>query len=49
MPMMHAAEWYSELITDLEADGSRLRKAQMMRIGWLSCAHKTWLRGDEFR
>src|SRR4029453_6177925 len=35
LPMMHAAEWYSELITDFETNCPRLRKPQVMRIGGL--------------
>ena len=41
--MMAAAERYRELITDFEAYRSGLRKAQMMRIGWLPSADRTRL------
>ena len=46
--VMSAAERHSEFITNLETDCPRLRKAQMMRIGWLPAAHQTRLRSDEF-
>jgi len=35
LPMMPAAERHGELIADLETDGPRLRKAEVMRIGRL--------------
>ena len=43
LPMMTAAERHGELITDFKTDGSRLRKAQMMRIGRLPPANQTRL------
>ena len=43
LPMMHATKGYSELITDFETDCPRLRKAQMMGIGWLPSANQTRL------
>ena len=43
LPMMPAAERHGELITDLKTDRPRLRKAQMMRIGWLPPADQTRL------
>ena len=49
LPMMHAAEGYSELITDLETNCPRLGKAQMMRIRGLPPAHHTGLRSDKFQ
>ena len=47
LPMMAAAEWYGEFVADFEAEGSRLGKSQMMRIGRLSTAHEAWLRGNK--
>ena len=35
LPVMTAAERNGELIADFEADGSRLREPQVMRVGWL--------------
>jgi hypothetical protein len=35
LPVMASAEWHGELIADFKADGSRLSKPQMMRIGRL--------------
>ena len=46
---MTATKRYSELITDLETDRPWLRKAQVMRIGWLSPAYQTRLGGHEFQ
>ena len=43
LPMMTAAERYSELVTDFETEGPGLGKAQMMRIGWLAPADQAWL------
>ena len=47
LPMMAPAEGYSELVADFEAERSRLRKPQMMRIGWLPAADQAGLRGDK--
>jgi hypothetical protein len=33
--MVPTAKWHREFIADLEADSSRLRKTQVMRIGRL--------------
>src|SRR5262245_61067147 len=49
LPMVSTTKWHGKFIADLETDGSRLRKAQMMRIGGLSPAHQTRLRRHEFR
>ena len=40
LPVMTAAERNGELVADLEADGSGLGKAQVMRIGWLPAADR---------
>ena len=47
LPMMAAAERHRELIADFEAEGSRLRKPQVMRIGRLTSANEAWLRGNK--
>jgi hypothetical protein len=47
LPVMTAAEWYCELITDFQANAARLRKSKMMRIARLSSADKARLRRDE--
>ena len=49
LPMIPTAKGHGELITDLHADGSGLGKAQMMRIGWLSPANETGLRGNQIK
>ena len=43
LPMMTAAERDGEFVADFEAEGSRLSKAQMMRIGWLPAADQARL------
>ena len=43
LPVMTATERDGELITDFEADGSGLCKAQMMRVGRLPPANQTGL------
>src|SRR5262245_5423327 len=48
LAMVASAERYCELVTDLETDSPRLRKAQIVRIGWLPPAHQTRVRSDEF-
>src|SRR5215510_4342283 len=48
LPVMAAAERHGELITDFEAQGARLRKAQMMRVARLSSADQTRPGSDEF-
>ena len=45
--MMGSAQRHRELIADFEAEGTRLRKTQMMRVRWVATANKAWLRGDE--
>ena len=47
LPMMTAAERYSELVTDFETEGPGLGKAQGMRIGRLPTANETRLRSHE--
>ena len=47
LPMMTTAERYSELVADFEAERPGLGKPQVMRIGRLSAADETWLRGNE--
>ena len=43
LPMMPAAKRNGELIADLETDCPRLRKTQMMRVGWLPPADQARL------
>ena len=43
LPMMTAAEGDGELVADFKADGSRLSKPQMMRVGWLPAADEARL------
>jgi hypothetical protein len=43
LPMMTAAKGYGELVADFEAQGSRLRKSQVIRIGRLAPADQAWL------
>ena len=45
--MMSTAEGYGELVADFEAQGSRLGKPQVMRIGRLPAADETGLRGHK--
>ena len=47
LPVMTAAEGYGELVADFEAEGSGLGKPQVMRIGRLTAADETRLRGDK--
>ena len=49
LPMMSAAKRDRELITHLEANGSGLRKPQVMGIGRLPAADEARLRGNEFQ
>ena len=44
---MTAAEGYGELVADFKAQGSGLRKPQVMRIGRLPAADETGLRGHK--
>ena len=46
--MMPTAERDRELIADLAAEGRRLCKTEMMRIGGPPAAHQAWLLGDSF-
>ena len=41
--MMNTAEGYGELVADFEAQGSRLGKPQVMRIGRLPAADEAGL------
>ena len=43
LSMVTAAERHGELIADLEADRPRLRKPQMMWVGWLPPADQARL------
>ena len=43
LPVMAAAEGNGELVADFKADGSGLRKPQMMRIGWLPATDQAGL------
>ena len=45
--MMSHGRGDGELVADFEAQGSRLRKPQVMRIGWLTAADETGLRGHK--
>ena len=45
-PMMPAAEWDRELITDLAAERAGLRKSEMVGIGGLAAAHEARLLDD---
>ncbi len=47
LPVVTAAERHGELVADLHADGTRLGKAQVVRIAGLTAADQTGLRGDE--
>src|ERR1035441_5591845 len=47
LTMMAAAERNGELIADFQAQGSGLRKAQVMRIGRLTPTDKTGLRRNK--
>ena len=44
-----ATERDSEFVAHFEPDRARLRKAQMMRVGWATTADKTGLRSNEFQ
>jgi hypothetical protein len=43
LPMMTTAEGHSEFVADFKTDRSRLRKPQVMRIGWLSATYQAGL------
>jgi hypothetical protein len=45
--MVGAAKGNRELIADPAAQCARLRKPQMMGVGWLASAYEAWLRGHE--
>ena len=47
LAVMTSAEGHGELIAYLEANGSRLRKAQVMRVARLAATDKAGLRGDK--
>ena len=49
LPVMTAAKGHGELIADFKADGSWLRKPQVMRVGRLPPADETGLRGDKLQ
>ena len=49
LPMVPAAERHGEFIADFEADGTRLRKAQVMRVRWLTPADQTGLARHELQ
>ena len=49
LPVMPTTEWYSELITDFQANGARLGKSKMMRVARLSSADQTRLGRDELQ
>lgn len=43
VPVMSSTKRHRKFITDFETDRPRLRKAQMMGIGWLPLADQTRL------
>ena len=45
--MVSPTKRYSELIADLNAQCSRLCKAQVMRVARMTTANETWLRGNK--
>src|SRR4051794_187484 len=47
LPMVDAAEWHGELVTDLFAHRTRLRKTKVMGIGRRAIAEQTRLLADE--
>jgi len=47
LPRMAAAERHRKFIANFETQGARLRKLQVMRIGWLAAADKTRLRNNK--
>ena len=47
--MVSAAERHRILVADFAAQGARLHEAQVMRLGGLPLAPKTWLRGHELQ
>ena len=47
LSVMAAAKRHGKFVADFKAQGSRLRKAQVMRIGWLTPADKTRLRSNK--
>ena len=49
LTVMAPAEGNGELITDLEANGSGLGKAQVMRVCGLASTDEAGLRGDELQ
>ena len=49
LAVMTPAERNSELIAHLEANGSGLRKAQVMRVCGLAATDETGLRSDELQ
>jgi hypothetical protein len=49
LTVMAAAEGHSELIAHLEANGSGLRKAQVMWVGRLASTDETGLCGHELQ
>ena len=49
LSMVTAAERHGEFITDFKAHRSRLGKAQMMRVTWLTPADQTRLAGHELQ
>ena len=47
--MVATAEWHGKFVTHLETDRVRLRKTQMVRIGWLASADETGLGRDKLQ
>ena len=43
--MVQAANRYGEFVADFASQGTRLRIAEMVRIGWLAAAHEARLLG----
>src|SRR6266571_2563894 len=48
LAVMQAAKRNRELIADLATERPRLRKAQMMRLGWQACADEAGLSRYKF-
>src|SRR5215472_572868 len=48
LPMMAAAEWDRKLIASLATECSRLRKPQVVSIGWTTATDQACVLGDRF-
>ena len=45
--MMDPAQWYSEFVAHLPADGARLGETNVVRLARLALAHRARLLGDK--